>query len=39
VDAIDKLAAWLQDGPRMASVTGVDVEPVAYCERECFSIG
>lgn len=39
VDAIDKLAAWLQHGPRMASVTGVDAEPVEARKVEGFSIG
>ena len=39
VDAIDKFAAWLQKGPRLASVTGVDAEPVAYREGDRFSIG
>lgn len=37
-DAIDKLAAWLQHGPRMASVYDVDSEPVEYREAGSFSI-
>ncbi len=37
-DAIDRFAAWLQHGPRMASVSGVDAEPVAFREIDRFSI-
>ncbi len=29
-DAIDKLAAWLREGPRMAAVTSVDEEQLEY---------
>ena len=36
-DAIDKLAAWLREGPRMASVTGVDEEQVEYRDFEGFA--
>jgi acylphosphatase len=35
-DAIEKLAAWLRDGPRMASVAGVDCEEVDYQEFNGF---
>lgn len=37
-DAIDKLATWLHDGPRMATVTGVDDEPVEFRELSGFTI-
>ena len=36
-DAIETLTAWLQEGPRMASVTGVHGENVEYQEFEKFS--
>ena len=36
-DAIDKLAAWLREGPRMASVTGVDEKQVEYRDFEGFA--
>jgi acylphosphatase len=36
--AIDELADWLQHGPRMASVTGIDAEPEAYRVVEGFSM-
>lgn len=35
-DALGKLAAWLREGPRMASVAGVDVEDVDYREFSGF---
>lgn len=35
-DSIEKLAAWLRDGPRMASVAGVDSEEVDYQEFSGF---
>jgi len=37
-DAIDKLGAWLEHGPRMASITGVDAEPLPFREVDGFSI-
>ena len=37
VDAIDKLAAWLREGPRMAAVAGVDEEQVEYRNFEGFA--
>ncbi len=36
-DAIEKLAAWLRDGPRMAAVTRVQEEDVEYREFDGFS--
>jgi len=36
-DAIEKLAAWLRRGPRMASVSSVQEEDVEYQEFERFS--
>ena len=35
-DAIDKLAAWLLQGPRMASVTRVDEEPMEIGDFDGF---
>ncbi len=37
VDAIDKLAAWLREGPRMAAVASVDEELVEYRNFEGFA--
>ena len=36
-DAIDKLAAWLHEGPRMASVTNVHDEVEEFQEFDGFS--
>ena len=36
-DDIDKLASWLSQGPRTASVTGVDDEAVAFREFDGFT--
>lgn len=38
-DAIDQLSAWLQDGPRMASVTSVDAEAIDIQEFDGFGTG
>ena len=38
VGAINKLEAWLQHGPRMASVTSVNVESAEFCEIDRFSV-
>lgn len=38
-DAIDRLAEWLCDGPRMATVTNVDAETLPYRELVGFSTG
>jgi acylphosphatase len=35
-DAIDALAAWLQEGPRMAVVSNVDDETLPYQDIEGF---
>jgi len=35
-DAVDKLALWLHEGPRMASVSGVDAEAIEFREFEGF---
>ena len=37
--ALDQLAAWLRDGPPMASVTDVASEAAAYEETAGFRIG
>ena len=37
-DAVDKLAAWLREGPRMASVTSVDDEAVEFREFDSFGL-
>lgn len=37
-DALEELAGWLRQGPRMASVARVDIETVAYREVAGFSI-
>ena len=36
-DAIEKLAAWLREGPRMASVSSVQEADAEYQELERFS--
>jgi len=36
-DEIDKLAAWLREGPRMASVTSVDDKAVEFQEFNGFT--
>ncbi len=36
-DALDKLATWLREGPRMASVTNVNEEEVEYQHFEGFT--
>lgn len=38
-DAIDALAKWLQDGPRMAAVTHVEAVDVEWREMEGFRTG
>ena len=38
-DALDRLAEWLKDGPRMASVSEVTTQTVAWESLERFSIG
>jgi acylphosphatase len=38
-DALDQLASWLQQGPRMAEVTRVTVEDVGWEERSGFTTG
>lgn len=38
-EAIDRLAAYLHEGPSRAEVTGVTDEPVAYEARESFTTG
>lgn len=38
-EAIDKLAAWLLEGPRTASVSRVDAEAEPYRELNAFSMG
>jgi acylphosphatase len=38
-DAIDKLAAWLLEGPRMATVTRVEAENEPYRDIGGFSTG
>ncbi len=38
-DALDRLATWLREGPRMASVTNVDEEEVHYQHFEGFTAG
>lgn len=38
-DAIDKLASWLHEGPRMASVSGVDAEAIEFREFDGFGTG
>ena len=38
-DAIDKLAAWLLEGPRMAFVTSVETETEPYRDVGGFSTG
>jgi len=37
IDALGKLAAWLQEGPRMAIVNNVDEESLPYREFDRFS--
>ncbi len=37
-DKIDKLAAWLREGPRMASVASVDDEAVEIQEFDGFTM-
>ena len=36
-DAIDKLAAWLLEGPRMASVSNIEAEVESYRDVSGFS--
>jgi acylphosphatase len=36
-DAVDKLAAWLLDGPRMATVTNIGAESLTYQDFGAFS--
>ena len=38
-DALDRLATWLREGPRMASVTNVDENEVEYQYFEGFTAG
>ena len=38
-DAMDELAAWLKDGPRMASVTDVTSEKAEVAEATSFTTG
>jgi acylphosphatase len=38
VGAINKLEAWLQHGPRMASVTNVEIKSAGFRKIDCFSI-
>jgi len=38
-DALDKLASWLNEGPRMASVTQVVTEDAEWQDSEYFRIG
>ena len=38
-DAMDELAAWLKDGPRMASVTDVQAEDADFEELDRFATG
>lgn len=38
-EAIDKLAAWLLDGPRMASVSRVEAEALPYRQVSGFLTG
>jgi len=38
-DALDQLAAWLQEGPRMAEVARVLAEDVNWEERSGFTTG
>ena len=38
-EAIDELAAWLQEGPRMASVAGVNAEAIEIQEFDGFGTG
>ena len=35
-EALEKLADWLKDGPRMASVTEIDMEIVSWEELDGF---
>ncbi len=37
-DAVDKLAAWLHEGPRMASVASVYEEALDFCAFNGFSM-
>ena len=37
-DEIDRLAAWLREGPRMASVASVDDEAVEFREFDGFTM-
>ena len=36
-DAVDKFAAWLLDGPRMAAVTNIRAESLTYQDYGAFS--
>ena len=36
---IDELAAWLKDGPRMASVTDIQAEDADFAELDRFATG
>ena len=36
-DAVDKLAAWLLDGPRMATVKNIRAESLTYQDYGAFS--
>jgi acylphosphatase len=36
-DAVDKLAVWLLDGPRMATVTNIRAESLTYQDIGAFS--
>ena len=38
-DALDKLASWLNEGPRMAQVTEVLVQEAEWEERNTFRTG
>lgn len=37
--ALEKLAAWLHEGPPMAQVSAVDVTALEYQELESFTVG
>ena len=39
IDALDRLAEYLRDGPTMAVVSGVASEPVEFEERDRFTTG
>ena len=39
IDALDRLADYLRDGPTMAVVTGISSEPIEFEERNGFVTG